>query len=231
MNQFQFPVFENLCPTWGKNLHLGVRRRFSKGQQVFDISNPINGVYFITVGSVEIILNTTQGPEKVLFYVGEGCIFGEVSCFVAGSNGEARVRARTNCDCYFFSREIIESEIAQNHPRLMIELIQAAAYKIRMYGILLQDSMNNNNFIRVCKMLVYLTQYKQVKTLPKQKQVILQPDMTQNDIAKLMGIHRVTVTKALSRLRSLGVLSHYSKNSLKIDDFPRLLQLIEENQG
>jgi CRP-like cAMP-binding protein len=96
-----------------------------------------------------------------------------------------------------------------------------------MYGVLLQDSLNNDNFVRVCKMLVYLAHFKEKQIIPTQKEVSLQPNMTQNDMARLMGIHRVTVTKALSRLRGLGIIDHFSKKSLLISDFPALCQLIE----
>jgi len=228
--QYQFPVFENLCPSWENISHLGIHRVFIKGSIIFDISDPINGVYYIRKGSVEVILNTQHGPEKVLYYVGPGGIFGEVSCFVAGDRGEARVRARSDCECYFFKRDLLEGTIANQHPKLLIELIRASAYKIRMYGVLLQDSLNNDNFTRVCKMLVYLARYKQFQMQPAgdQKLARLQPDMTQNDMARLMGIHRVTVTKAIGRLKAMGILKHFSKNLLEISDFPALCLLSNE---
>lgn len=225
--QYELPIFENLCPGWELVTHLGIRRTFQKGSQVFDIAVPINGIYYVKKGAVEIILHTLHGPEKVLYYVGPGCVFGEVSCFVAGDSGEARVRTRSDCECYFFSREMLEGTIAHQHPELLIELIRAAAYKIRMYGVLLQDSLNNDNFVRVCKMLVYLAHFKQGAIAEGQKQVHLQPDLTQNDMARLMGVHRVTVTKAISRLKQMGIVQHFSKKSLEISDFPELCRLAE----
>ena len=225
--QYQLPIFENLCPAWETVTHLGIRRKFLKGSQIFDIANPINGVYFVAKGSVEVILNTQHGSEKVLYYVGPGCIFGEVSCFVAGDSGEARVRARSDCDCYFFSRETIEGIVARQYTGLLLELIRAEAYKIRMYGILLQDSLNNDNFVRVCKMLVYLAHFKQAQITTSQKEVSFQPDITQSDMARLMGIHRVTVTKALSRLKNLGIIHHFSKKSLLISDYQALSHLVQ----
>ena len=225
--QYQLPIFENLCPGWEKITHLGIRRKFLKDTQIFDITEPINGIYYIKKGSVEVILNTQHGPEKVLYYVGTGCIFGEVSCFVAGDSGEAHVRARSDTECYFFNREIIEGAIANKYPDLLIELIRAEAYKIRMYGVLLQDRLNNNNFIRVCKMLVYLVRYRNIVINDIQEQVNLVPDLTQNNFAKLMGVHRVTVTKAISRLKKIGIISHFSKKKLTILNFPALCRLTE----
>ena len=225
--QYQFPIFENLCPGWENITNLGIRRVFPKNTQIFDITNPINGIYYIKQGSVEIILNTHRGPEKVLYYAGSGSIFGEVSCFVIGNSGEAHVRARNNCECYFFSKDTIEGIIAIQHPLLLLELITMEAYKIRMYGILLKDSLINDNFIRVCKMLIYLVQYKNSPIDENQLIVNLSIDLTQNDIARLMGVHRVTISKAVSRLKKLGIIKHFSKKSLQISDYKSLCQLTE----
>lgn len=226
--QFQLPIFENLCPAWEGVSHLATRHTFSKGSQIFGMQTSVNGVYFVKKGIIEIILYTLRGPEKVLFYVGPGCIFGEVSCFVTGESGEASARARTDATLYFFRRDLIEGVIAHQHPQLLLELIRATATKIRMYGVLLQDTLNSDNFTRVCKMLVYLTQFKGVEIAEGQAQVVIQPDMTQSDMARLMGVHRVTVTKAISRLKGMGIVRHFSKNSLEISDFPGLCHLIEK---
>ncbi len=229
--QYQLPIFENLCPGWNAILPLGIRRAFPRGSEIVDLTTPVNGVYFVKEGSVEVPLYTSHGPEKVLFYVGPGCIFGEVSCFVAGEIDEASVRARTDCVLYFFSRELIEGTIASQHPQLLIELIRASAYKIRMYGVLLQDSLAGDNFTRVCKMLVYLVRFKGLDLTQGQKSVTIQPEMTQHDMARLMGLHRVTVTKAISRLKSLGLLRRFSKKTLEIADFPALCQLVETDSA
>ncbi|MCJ7435754.1 MAG: Crp/Fnr family transcriptional regulator [Anaerolineales bacterium] len=227
--QYRLPIFENLCPSWGTILHLGVRRTFPKGSEIVDLVTPVNGVYFVKEGSVDVPLYTVHGPEKVLFYVGPGCIFGEISCFVGGGDEEASVRARTDCVLYFFSRDLIEGVIANQHPHLLIELIRASAYKIRMFSVLLHDSLNSNHFMRVCKMLVYLIRFKEVEIAEGQRQVIIQPEMTQLDMARLMGIHRVTVTKAISRLKTMGIINRFSKKALEINDFPALCRLIEED--
>ncbi len=224
--QYQLPIFENLCPSWEQVTFLGRRCTFVRGQQILDLHARVEGVYFVQEGSVEILLYTSRGPEKALFYVGAGCIFGEVSCFVSGEDSdEASVRARSDCVAYFFSRELIEGVIAERYPHLLIELIRASACKIRMYGVLLRDTLNNDHFVRVCKMIVYLVHYKGAPVAAGQRQVSLRPGITQNDLARLMGVHRVTVTKAIGRLKAMGVIHRFSKNVLEIVDFVRLSEL------
>lgn len=228
--QYQLPIFENLCPGWQKIAHLGIRRVFARGAWIIEMDTPINGVYLVKEGSVEVVLDTLHGPEKVLYYVGPGSIFGEVSCFVSSQSDEAHVRARSACVCYFFSREQIEGIIASHYPHLLIELIRAEAHKIRMYGVLLQDSLDSDHFMRVCKMLIYLARFRRGDIAPDQIQVNIQPEITQTDMARLMGIHRVTVTKAINRLKRLGILKGFTKKSLEISDFPALCHLVENAQ-
>jgi len=93
--------------------------------------------------------------------------------------------------------------------------------------VLLQDSLNNNNFERVCKMLVYLVRYKMGENRLSDSKILINPGLSQIDMARLMGLHRVTVTKAISRLKKLGILDTYSKKSLIITDFPALIGLSE----
>lgn len=227
MIQYRLPVFENLCPGWESISNLGLKRFFVKGSHIFDLETHVNGVFFIKEGIVDIILYTEHGPEKVLFQVREGCLFGEISCFVSGANGEAIAIARRDCQLYFFPRELIEGIIANQFPHLLLELIQSLAYKIRMYTILLKDSLISDHFIRVCKMLVYLAVFKGIDPNSSVKKVTIQPDITQNDIARMMGIHRVTVTKAVGRLKEMGIVLRFSKKILEFSDFPALCLLAD----
>jgi CRP-like cAMP-binding protein len=226
----QMPVFENLCPSWNSILHLGIRRTFQKGCPIFDLGEPINGIYFLKEGLVEIPLFTQKGPEKVLFYIGPNCIFGEVSCFVTGFSREAYARARSDCVVYFFSLEQLEGVIAHQYPHLLIELIKVTANKIWNNVIMLPDSLAGNDFLRVCKMLMNLTDYCEVSIAENQKRVVFQPKLTQGDLAKLMGIHRMTVTKAMARLKEMGIIDHFTKNSLEISDYPALCAMVKEDE-
>jgi CRP/FNR family transcriptional regulator len=137
------------------------------------------------------------------------------------------VKARTDCTLYFFKRETIEGLIAQEHPQLLLELIRTLGHIVRMYGILLQDSLNLDFFTRVCRFLVYLVRFKDAEPVGRQRQVIVESGVTQSDMARLLGVHRVTVTKAVKKLKDQGILRRFTKRELDIADFPRLCRLSE----
>jgi len=151
-------------------------------------------------------------------------VFGEASCFSTGTTGEASVWARTSCVLYYFRKETVEGAIAREYPHLLIELAGMLGHIVRMYGIWLQDSLSQDYFVRVCRILVYFVRWKK-GSLIQDSEVLIQSDVTQNDIAKLLGIHRVTVTKAVRRLKELGILRRFTKNELDIADFQGLCRL------
>lgn len=223
--QFEFPVFEHLCPSWGQVTHLGTRQTYPKGSLVLDMDQPADGVYYVQEGQVDTALYTLHGPEKVLYGVGEGCLFGQACCFSTGTTGEATVWARTPCVLYFFRRETIEGPIAREHPHLLLEMAGLLGHIVRMYGVWLQDSLGQDYFQRVCRILIYYVRWKKGIAVPAEKEVTIHADLTQNDLAKLLGLHRVSVSKAVSRLRELGVLRRFTKNELDIADFPELCRL------
>jgi CRP/FNR family transcriptional regulator len=173
------------------------------------------------------VLNTQSGPEKVLYCIGKGCVFGEVCCFAPGLNQEATVKARTDCTLYFFKRETIEGVIAKEHPQLLLELIRILGHIVRMYGILLQDSLSLDFFIRVCRFLVYLVRFKSADPTGKQVHVVVESGVTQSDMARLLGVHRVTVTKAVKKLKDQGIIRRFTKRELDIVDYPKLCRLSE----
>jgi CRP-like cAMP-binding protein len=157
--------------------------------------------------------------------VGQGCLFGEVCYSVGGPNEEVFVKARTDCVLYFFSRETIEGVIARDHPALLLEMVRILGHIVRMYGVLLQDSLNLDFFVRVCRFLVYLVRLKGADPAGRQVHVLVESGVTQGDMARLLGVHRVTVTKAVKKLKDQKILRCFTKRELDITDFPGLLRL------
>ena len=51
------------------------------------------------------------------------------------------------------------------------------------------------------------------------------PDMTQQELAALLGIHRTTLTRILCRLKALNIIEKYTKNDLHILDMEALDRL------
>jgi CRP-like cAMP-binding protein len=188
--QYEFPIFENLCPSWEQVLHLGTRRVYHKGALILDMGVPAKGVFFIQSGQIDTALYTLLGPEKVLYAIGQGCLFGEACCFSTGMTGEATVWARTECVLYFFTKETVEGPIVRDYPKLVFEMVGLLGHILRMYGVWFQDSLSQDYFARVCRILVYFLRWKLGVDFRPEGEVLIHADVTQTDFARLLGIHR-----------------------------------------
>jgi CRP-like cAMP-binding protein len=161
----------------------------------------------------------------VLYAIGTGALFGEACCFSTGFTGEASVWARTPCVLYFFRRETVEEVIAREHPELILEMVGLLGYIVRMFAVWMRDSLTQDYFERVCRILVYYVEWKGVSPDPATGEVVIHADLTQNDLARLLGIHRISVAKAVRRLKETGILLRFTKRVLHIADFPRLVRI------
>jgi len=223
--QYEFPFFEQYCPSWGQVLHLGTRQVYPKGALILDMDVPAKGVYYVKEGQVDTVLYTLHGPEKVLYGIGQGSLFGEACCLSTERTGEATVWARTACTLIFFRKDTVEGVIARDHPHLLLEMAGLLGHIVRMYGVWLQDSLSLDYFERVCRILIYYLRWKKGPGIDQAGAVLVHADLTQNDIAKLLGVHRVSVTKAVSRLKELGIIRHFTKSELDLADFQGLCRL------
>ena len=102
-----------------------------------------------------------------------------MTCFVTGESKEATARARTDCTLYFFSG-LIKGTIANQHPTALENNARPRPIKSKCTACCSRTSLNNDNFIRVCKMLVYLVQSKNVDIPAGQKRVVIQPGIHSN---------------------------------------------------
>ena len=131
--QYEYPVFEHLCPSWGQFTALATRLVYPEGALILGMDAPANGVIYVQEGQVDTVLETFDGPEKVLYGIGEGCLFGEAGCFTTGALAETAVRARTDCILYFFRKETVEGTISRKHPHLLLEMVRLQGHILWMY--------------------------------------------------------------------------------------------------
>lgn len=228
--QFTFPVFERHCPSWASVLHLGRRVEYPRGALILDMEVPAPGVWYVEEGQVDTVLYTLDGPEKVLYAIGPGSLFGEACAFTTGRTGEATVWARTPVRATFFTRETVEGVLAREHPHLVLEMAGLLGHIVRMYAVWLQDSLSRDNFGRVCRILVYYIRWRGAVP-PSGGEVLIQADLAQNDLARLLGVHRVTVAKAVARLREEGILVQFTRRRLHLASYRRLCALAGLPEG
>jgi len=59
---------------------------------------------------------------------------------------------------------------------------------------------------------------------------VVSPGLNQQDLANLLGVHRVTLNKSLRELEKSGVLGPYSRDEVYILDRKRFNELVRQNE-
>ena len=165
--------------------------------------------FFLDKGRVRLTHTSLEGTEKILWYLNDGCVFGETPLFDPPSNELTSVHVCvTDCRVYSFSAECVE-RLFVSHPQLMHSLLQSMARKLRMVTQQASSLHVDDVLARVCK---FLTQ----RLVPGSDPLTAVPNMSRQEMANFLGVHRITLYKVLKHQEKLGVWSSFSNESVQI---------------
>lgn len=195
---------------WRKVLKLGKRVVFRKGTEILHGGKGGEYLYFLSQGEMRLVRTSLDGREKILMSMPEGCITGETP-FFDDIPAMSAVVAATDCIVYLFSRDCVLHEILPRHPDLVLSLLHSLATKVR---VLCNQSINLSLMDlpkRICRFLHLRLQEKEGETTQR-----VSPGLNQQELANLLGVHRVTLNKALRELEREYVIGPYSKDEVYI---------------
>ncbi|HEY3424174.1 MAG TPA: Crp/Fnr family transcriptional regulator [Negativicutes bacterium] len=200
---------------WQSVLGLGQKRCYNKGNIILSISQPINHLYYLHAGQAKYFTINAEGHEKIMWYLDQGNTFGAAPFFDKRPVANPIV-AIDKCEVYSFSRECLNDEIVPKYPELVTNLMQSMAYKTRV-------AVNRGGDVacllsRVSKILFYVAQ-RQSDHQTK--------GISQQELAFILGVHRVTLHNAIAQLKRAGVIGHIDKRNLVINSVERLLEFAQ----
>lgn len=176
---------------------LGPVMLYAKNQMVYFQGEKADRFYYIQRGRVRIFLSSPNGTEKTLALREGGEVFGEAAFF----DGLARVSS---------ARTMEKSEIIpvgspalitafQQEPQLAMKLLRHLANNVRMLSAQLDAMAFLQAEKRIAQILVRLSSTKGDGS----GTVCL----TQEELGDLAGVTRVTASRALAKLRRLGLIT------------------------
>jgi CRP-like cAMP-binding protein len=209
---------------WQSVLHLGQRHYYNKGSIIIgNNQSGINHFYFLQAGRVKYSSISLEGNEKILWYLEKGNIFGEVP-FFDRKIMENVFTATEKCEVYLFSRQCFHDEILPKYPELVVNLLKSMANKTRVVAIHASDLASLVG--RVSKALIYLVTRENANQFPGR--TVCTKGISQQELACILGVHRVTLNNAIAQLKQEGIIGHLSKSRLVINDYGQLLKLAEK---
>jgi CRP/FNR family cyclic AMP-dependent transcriptional regulator len=211
------PLFSALDPQGAEALRASLQEvRVAKGQELFREGEPGDRLYVILEGKVKLGHGSPDGRESLMAVLGPGEMFGELSLFDPGLR-TSTATALTEATVLGLGNEQL-MPLLEGRPEVAAALLQALARRLRRTNEAMADLVFSDVPGRVAKALMELGE--KFGTLTPEG-LLVTHDMTQEEIAQLVGASRETVNKALADFGHRGWIKLESRQVL-ITDVERL---------
>jgi CRP-like cAMP-binding protein len=184
----------------------------AKGDVLFHEGQLGDRMYIITGGKVKLGHTAPDGRESILAILGPGELLGELSLFDPGPRTATAI-ALTDLTALGLGHAALRPWLT-GRPEVAESLLQALARRLRRTNEALADLVFSDVPGRVAKALLELGD-KFGQQMPDGVHVT--HDMTQEELAQLVGASRETVNKALADFATRGWIRLESRSVVLID--------------
>ncbi len=183
-----------------------------KGETLFHEGEPGDRMYVILEGKVKLGQTSSDGRESLLGVLGPGEMFGELSLFDPGLR-TSTATALTDAVVLGMGNEQLGPWLA-GRPEVAAALLQALARRLRRTNEAMADLVFSDVPGRVAKALMDLGEKFGTVTPDG---LMVTHDMTQEELAQLVGASRETVNKALADFAQRGWIRLETRQVLILD--------------
>lgn len=194
-------IIEEMNACWKEISHMARMHSFSKGQ-VIDQAD--DGVYLIKKGYISYSCYLHNGDRRILYFVGPNAIFNEAGCMIK-HRGRVSFEFLTDTQAYAFPADIFtDTNFVRSHPQLSINLSQYIIFKRTYISHFTANLFNLKPIARVSEILFQLYESN------------LEVRISQQEIAHFLGLHQMTVSRALAELRNKKIIGKLTKNNFEV---------------
>ncbi|TMD62026.1 MAG: Crp/Fnr family transcriptional regulator [Chloroflexi bacterium] len=192
----QVPLFASLSEADRRALAGRVRsRRFGAGETLFHRGDPAAHLYVLVTGSAKVTLPDEYGKEAVIALLRPGEVFGELALFDDAPRS-ATIVAVGDTECLLVARDDFLA-LLERAPQTMREVLRLLARTLRRSTSRVEDLVFLDVPSRVAKSILDLSEVGGAE-----KEI----ELTQDDLAAMVGATRVSVNRVLASLESRGII-------------------------
>ena len=207
------PLFDALNDEDSKALRAMVLVvKLNRGERLFAEGDTGDKLYIIISGKIKLTKAAPDGRENLLSVHGPGEMFGELSLFDPVPR-TASATAVTDAELAALAHEDVRAWLA-SRPEVAMHLLQALAQRLRRINEVKADLVFTDVPGRVAKALLDLAERFGVQNSDG---IQVNHDLTQEELAQLVGASRETVNKALADFAARGWIQLAAKSVLVVD--------------
>jgi len=194
------PLFSALDDAASLTLRESMRaEKVSKGNTLFKEGDAGDRLFVVVEGKLKLGTTSADGRENLLTILGPGDMFGELSLFDPGPR-TATATAVTDARLLSLSNDKVIGWVTQ-HPKVSLQLLGRLSQRLRRSNETLSDLVFSDVPGRVAKAIMDLgTRFG----VTKEDGLHVNHDLTQEELAQLVGASRETVNKALADFAGRG---------------------------
>ena len=177
------------------------RRRFPARTTIIYAGDKSDTLYYITKGSVTVVVEDDEGREIIVAYLNAGDFFGEMALFNQKDDRSAWVRSKTECEVAEISYARF-LEIADKFPHVMFAISGQLARRLRATTRKVSDLAFLDVTGRVARTLLDLCREPDAMTHPDGMQI----KITRQEIGRIVGCSREMVGRVLKSLEDQGLI-------------------------
>ena len=186
--------------------------RLERGDVLFREGDRGDRLYVIGEGKIKLGLTSIDGRENLLAVLGPGEMFGELSLFDPGPR-TATATAVAETQLIALSHEDLTSFLSRR-PAVASTMLAALARRLRRTNEALSDLVFTDVPGRVAKALLDLSNRFGRSS---EEGILVAHDLTQEELAQLVGASRETVNKALADFATRGWIKLEARAVVLID--------------
>ncbi|MGV6817912.1 MAG: cAMP-activated global transcriptional regulator CRP [Thiotrichales bacterium] len=196
------PEFNSVIDRFLQHCHI---KHYPPRSHIIHAGDPPETLYFITKGSVTVMVEDKDGHEMVLTYLNKGDFFGEMGLFDEKARS-AWVSAKTECEVaeihYSQFRKLVEDD-----TEILFSLATQMATRLRQTSKKVIDLAFVDVTGRIAHTLMELCGQPDAMTHPDGMQIRI----TRQEIAKIVGCSREMAGRVLKDLEEQGLISAHGK--------------------
>ncbi|MCB1645121.1 MAG: cAMP-activated global transcriptional regulator CRP [Pseudomonadales bacterium] len=183
-------------------LSVAHKRRYPKGSTIIYAGEHSDSIFYITKGSVTVLVEDENGREIIVAYLNEGDFVGEMAMFGDEGTRTAWVKAKTECEVAELSYAKF-AELSKRDTGMLYQLASQLADRLGKTTQKVGDLAFLDVTGRVARTLLDLCNEPDAMTHPDGMQI----KVTRQEIGRLVGCSREMVGRVLKTLEDQGLVS------------------------
>ena len=192
--------------------------KLSRGQTLFKEGDAGDRLFVVVDGKLKLGTTSNDGRENLLSILGPGDMFGELSLFDPGPR-TATATAVVDSKLLALANDQVIGWVKE-HPQVSLQLLGRLAQRLRKANDVLSDLVFADVPGRVAKAIIELGDRFGTK---KVDGLHVNHELTQEELAQLVGASRETVNKALADFATRGWVK-LEPRAVIVLDYERLVK-------